>query len=413
MYQRQNSDWNTVALIGILLMCCAMPIGAQGLEVAPGVEQHAGAGAILFGSQGNFWVINPDGSGLKKITNAAASGDPRFSATWSPDGNKLAFVTYRLFDSSNGQFKSLNVWLMNADGSGLRPITSDPNRTFYDVTWSPDGRKLAATCALVEISKKGEVSYSSPNVCIVSADGSGAVPVTRFMNNQTVIENIVWSPDGRKIAFLSNRLPDGNEDKKPLELLTRNIWIMDPDGSHALPLTQFTEGHLRITSLAWSPDSRKLAYISNRALDGSLKGARGENLWLIHADGSGSSPLTRFHQVFCRAFSWSPDGTRFALSSDAPLDGSDHDGGPRNIWVMRSDGSAAVPLTSATTFASSRSDWPVWSPDGSLIAFASCTYSSNLKPSSECNLWVMKEDGSGAKPLTSDGKTGEAFLWRP
>lgn len=413
MYQRQNSAWNTVALIGILLMCCAMPIRAQGPEIALGVEQHASAGTILFGSQGNFWVINPDGSGLKKITNAAAAGDPRFSATWSPDGNKLAFVTYRLFDSSNGQFKSLNVWLMNADGSGLRPITSDPKRTFYDVTWSPDGRKLAATCALVEISKKGEVSYSSANVCIVSADGSGVVPVTRFMNNQTVIENIVWSPDGRKIAFLSNRLLDGNEDKKPLELLTRNIWIMDPDGSHALALTQFTEDHLRITSLAWSPDSRKLAYISNRALDGSLKGARGENLWLIHADGSGSSPLTRFHQVYCRAFSWSPDGTRFALSSDAPLDGSDHDGGPRNIWVMRSDGSAAVPLTSATTFASSRSDWPVWSPDGSLIAFASCTYSSNLKPSSECNLWVMKEDGSGAKPLTSDGKTGEAFLWRP
>ena len=409
MYQLQNSAWNTVALIGVLLMCCAMPIRAQGPELARSVEQHAGA--ILFGSQGNFWVINPDGSGLKRITNAAPD-DPRFSATWSPDGNQLAFVTYRLFDSSNGQFKSLNVWIMNADGSGLKPITSDPKRTFYDVTWSPDGHKFAATCALVEISKQAGVSYSSANVCIVNADGSGVVPVTRLTNNQTVIENIVWSPDGRKIAFLSNRLLDGSEDEKPLNLLSRNIWIMDPDGSHAMPLTQFTEDHLRITSLAWSPDSHKLAYISNRALDGSLSVARGRNLWLMHADGSGSSPLTRFHQADCRGFSWSPDGSRLAFASNVPLDGSDHDGAPSNIWVMKSDGSAAVPLTSATTL-TSRSDWPVWSPDGSLIAFSSCTYISNLKPSSECNLWIMKADGSGAKPLTSDGKTGEAFLWRP
>jgi Tol biopolymer transport system component len=412
VYQRETSALNTVALIGIFLMCCAMPIRAQGPEVVPGVEQRAGAGTILFGSQGNFWVINPDGSSLKKITNAAAAGDPRFSATWSRDGNKLAFVAYRLFDSSNGQFKSLNVWVMNADGSGLRPITSDPKRTFYDVTWSPDGRKLAATCALVDVSKKGEVSYSSANVCIVNADGSGVVPVTRLINNHTVIENIVWSPDGRKVAFLSNRLLDGSEDEEPFDLLTRNIWVMDPDGSHALPLTHFTGNNLRITSFAWSPDGRKLAYISNRALDGSLSGARGRNLWLIHADGSSSSPLTRFNQADCRAFSWSPDGTRLAFASNFPLDGSDHDGAPSNIWVMKFDGSAAVPLTSATTLVS-RSDGPVWSPDGSLIAFASCTYTSNLNPSSECNLWVMKEDGSGARPLTSDGKSGEAFLWRP
>ena len=390
-------------------MCCCVQISAQEPEVARNVERHPSA--ILFGSQGNFWVINPDGSGLRKITNAA--DDPRFSATWSPDGNQMAFVTYRLFNSSNGQFKSLNVWIMNADGSVLRPITSDPKRTFYDVTWSPDGRKLAATCVLVDVSKKGEVSYSSANICIVNADGSGVVPVTRLINNHTVIENIVWSADGRKIAFLSNRPLDGSDDEAPLDLFTRNIWIMDPDGSHALPLTHFTGNHhLSITSLAWSPDSRTLAYISNRALDGSLSSASGRNLWLIHADGSGSSPLTRFNKAGCRGFSWSPDGTRLAFASNVPLDGSDRDDAPSNIWVMKSDGSAAVPLTSATTLVS-RSDWPVWSPDGSLIAFASCTYSSNLNPSSECNLWVMEADGSGAKPLTSDGKSGETFQWRP
>lgn len=412
MYLRQTSPLNTVALIGVLLMCSAIPITAQGPELARSMTQHADAGEILFGSQGNFWVIAPDGSGLKKITSATPD-DPRFSASWSPDGNRLAFVTYRLFDGSNGQFKSLNVWIMNADGSGLKPITGDPKRTFYDVTWSPDGQKLAATCALVEISKEAGVIYSGANVCIVNADGSGVVPVTRLTNNHTVIENIVWSPDGRKIAFLSNRLLDSSENEKPLDLLSfRNIWIMDPDGSHALPLTHFTQNHLRITSLAWSPDSRTLAYISNRALDGSPSAARGDNLWLMHADGSGSSPLTRFNQADCRSFSWSPDGSRLAFASNVPLDGSDHAGAPSNIWVMKSDGSAAVPLTSATTL-TSRSDLPVWSPGGSSIAFASCTYISNLKPSSECNLWIMKEDGSAARALTSDGKSGEAFLWRP
>ena len=164
--------------------------------------------------------------------------------------------------------------------------------------------------------------------------------------------------------------------------------------------------------MEWSPDSRKLAYISSRALDGSDAGGGRFNIWVMNVDGSGGLPLTRFTHARCNIFTWSPDGSRISFSSNAGLDGSDTDNGSVNIWVMKADGSLPVPLTRETEFGL-RNDAPGWSPDGAFIAFLSCINSTSAKPrlSPGCNLSIMKADGTGARQLT-DENVG-AFHWRP
>ena len=96
MYPCRTPASNTVALIaGMLLICFCTQIRAEGPEVAGSAEPHAEAGAILFGSQGNLWIINSDGSGLKQVSNFKAD-DVSFSASWSPDGSKITYLNYRL-----------------------------------------------------------------------------------------------------------------------------------------------------------------------------------------------------------------------------------------------------------------------------------------------------------------------------
>jgi len=193
--------------------------------------------------------------------------------------------------------------------------------------------------------------------------------------------------------------------------MTQNIWVMDADGSHAIPLTKLTENYPRIQEMAWSPDSQRVTYISSRALDGSDAGGRGSNIWVANADGSSSFPLTRFKHESINAFSWSPDGSRLTFSSTESLDGSDKDYNV-NVWVMKTDGSAPVPLTHETKFERSN-DRTAWSPHGSLIAFVSCINSTSAKPRqpfSDCKLSVMKEDGTGARQLTEQNVL--LFQWR-
>lgn len=305
---------------------------------------------------------------------------------------------------------SLTVWVMNADGSGATPLPNDPKRVFHELAWSPDSRKIAGVSQLFDLDKDKQIKYLAHNIWVMNADGSGSMPLTRFTNPSTYIDGITWSPDGRKIAFLSNRPLDGDDEKKP-DIINRNIWVINADGSNAMPLTRFT-GRNSIFELKWTPDSRNLSYVSRRALDGSDANTSAYNIWLTKTDGSGSHPLTQFRNASCRTFSWSPDGTHLSFSTNASLNGGDVTIGGSNIWVMRADGSAPVPLTTAIAF-ESRNDYPEWSPDGSLIAFASCIDSTSAKPrsSSYCAPWVTKVDGTGARQL-SEQNVGR-LAWHP
>lgn len=153
-----------------------------------------------------IFVANADGSGPVQLTTQANGADR--SPAWSPDGTRIAFVSDR-----DGGFPELYV--MNADGSGIRRVTVN---SFVDgnPTWSPDGLTIA-------------VERCCPNGSseIVAIDVTTRVELNLTNSPSQMDFDPSWSPDGTTIAFVSFVVGEGNVD----------IWSMTADGSSPVRLT--------------------------------------------------------------------------------------------------------------------------------------------------------------------------------
>jgi TolB protein len=217
---------------------------------------------IAFVITGKLYVVNADGSGHRTLTRLGRGGSGA-SLAWSPDGRKLLLVVKSI--SAPGCGYCSRLWVLNADGSGLRDLTRNlgGSRGFgawpaSDAVWSPDGRKIAFVR-----------SNTRHGVYVINADGSGVRNLTPKPRGAAYAAP-AWSPDGRKIAFAGER--DGNSE----------IYLMNADGSGQRSLT---------SDLAydgdpgWSPDGKKITFVSNR--DGRYA------VYVMNADGSGQRSLTR------------------------------------------------------------------------------------------------------------------------
>jgi len=223
--------------------------------------------SIAFESSSKLYVVNADGSGHRVLTRLWVGR--RASLAWSPDGRKLAFladggpVVDDLGRGGCGQF-CFQLYVLNSDGSGLRNLTSKlaAVRRFgagpaSDPVWSPDGRKIAFVRLNTRL-----------GVYVINADGSGVRNLTPKPIGAAYAAP-AWSPDGRKIAFASER--DSNSE----------IYLMNADGSgqRNLTLNLAYDG-----DPAWSPDGKKITFVSNR--DGRYE------VYVMNADGSGQRSLT-------------------------------------------------------------------------------------------------------------------------
>jgi Tol biopolymer transport system component len=160
-------------------------------------------------SGSDIFLVNPDGTGRQRLTdNKAIDGSP----TWSPDGKQIA-----LFSDRDGNWE---IYVMNADGSNVRRLTNHPGQD-HSPAWSPDGKWIA----FVSERDGNEEIYLTlaPHASAgVNPDGTNLRRLTR---NKAEDWFPAWSPDGKRIAFSSNR--DGNHE----------IYVMDADGSDQKRLT--------------------------------------------------------------------------------------------------------------------------------------------------------------------------------
>ena len=213
--------------------------------------------------------MNADGQDIRRLTDSDIGSFVSSFPSWSPNGQRIAFHAYR--------DKNHDIYVMNADGSEQKRLTN--NRPYNDHPfWSPDGKKIAFIAV-----RDGNAAQLTPDqrreIYVMNADGSEQNNLT---NNPGFDANFSWSPDGKKIAFVSLR--DGNLE----------IYVMNADGSEQKRLTK---DPVEDAIPSWSPDGKKIVFRSYRD--------RNYEIYVMNADGSEQKNLTN-NPGYDAAPSWSP-----------------------------------------------------------------------------------------------------------
>ncbi len=277
-----------------------------------------------FVTSGEIYLMNDDGSDLRRLTNnqvsdifpslspdgtkiifesnrRRAAGEPPnvydlflmntdgteqtwlrrgSSATWSPDGNSIAFhasasgtglpaTPYPGSAMVDSDIFIVSLRELIDTKASPRNITNNPAAVDDDPNWSPDGRTIIFTSHATTDDYTNAVSAE---IYAISADGTGKPKA--LTSNKDEERAPAWSPDGKRIVFCCRR---GN---KP----DFDICVMNADGSGELKLTDSPLGDL---TPAWSPDGTKIVFTRTKG-----KGLGAWDLWIVKADGTGESRLT-------------------------------------------------------------------------------------------------------------------------
>ncbi len=220
---------------------------------------------------------------------------------------------------------NLEIHVMDSNGRNQRRLTVNPSRDEYPA-WSPDGKKIAF------VSNRNNVNKDHKQIWVIDADGKNPIRLTDGL----VDWGPDWSPDGTKIVYDTVRVPEDHD------LAPGGITVMDADGTNKRLVKNARGLHP-----TWSPDGKRIAFIS-----GKNPGADAQ-IYVIDVDGRHRRRLTRDF-VHKRLPSWSHDGKRIAYV------------GNNVIWVVDSDGENQRQLTEHVT-----EEHPSWSPDSESIAFHS------------------------------------------
>ena len=186
----------------------------------------------------NIYVMNDQGGNVRRITDTSyAPGN----LSWSPDGQQIAFVL-DLPSAEPGKPRQDDILVMNADGSRQRNLTQHPALDGSS-SWSPDGKLLAFTSNRHgnrwEIYVMDIATRKVRQLTDTAGESRGAV-------------RPAWSPDGRKILYMRNQF--GHQ-----------LYTMNPDGRNDKPLLRklrrpFGDGFLFSSFASWSPDGEHILY---------------------------------------------------------------------------------------------------------------------------------------------------------
>jgi Ca2+-binding RTX toxin-like protein len=194
----------------------------------------------------DVFVMNSDGTGIRRITTDNANNYP----AWSPDGTKIAYVSRRntaAFPNPGGDDE---IFTMNADGFGQRRLTNNSGDD-TSPAWSPDGARLAFTAFRNFGPNTNSDAIMVMNASDANGDGNGDNERI-FQANGGPDGNPVWSPDGASIAW---------DDAGDILVKDSDAGNVDPD---TIPrLTDAGNGRDGFQP-AWSPDGTMVAFIGRR-----------------------------------------------------------------------------------------------------------------------------------------------------
>jgi len=289
---------------------------------------------------------------------------PAFARGGSGDNNGRI-----LFASTRDDPAAFEIYSMNPDGTGVSRLTNSPGHDMSPA-WSPDGKRVAFVS--VRHDPDGEIY-------VMNADGTG---VSRLTYSAGVDGSPAWSKDGKRIAFVSMRGDPAGD-----------IYIMNDDGTGVTPVTDF-DGLDR--DPAWSPDGKQIAFVSSR----DALGAGTSDLYVLTLDGRQVDRLTVM-AVNVHDPSWAPGGKQLAFHFS--FDPGDADILTTGVFVVSADGTLLSRLTDGPGDGGQESA-PSWSPDGKFIAFQSIR-------DGDVDIYVMNADGTGLSRLTTSPAEDVTPAW--
>ena len=266
----------------------------------------------------DLWMVSWDGSQQVRLTSSPESseGTPR----WSPDGRYLAFLASR--GGEDEKKKGAQVWLLDRSGGEAQKLT-DIKGGVSDYEWSPDGRRLALVVDDFDPTSDPEKMdgwkrKTTPPIVIdryhFKSDKGGYL--TRLYSHLTLFDVATkkaevltsgafddsapaWSPDGKSIAFVSNRAPDPDRTEDS------NIYVVEArPGAEARQLTTFSGRDGGTPS--WSPDGKWIAYF--QADETKYSAYFLDKLTVIPAAGGAARVLTTsLDRAVNGQILWSPD----------------------------------------------------------------------------------------------------------
>jgi Tol biopolymer transport system component len=314
-----------------------------------------------------IWAVDRLGHNPQQLTSDSSEGVNHVRPRWSPDGTRVVFQNIertkfdvRLFDLTT----SASVWITNDAVQDVNPVWSPSGEFIYFSSYRGGGiniwrAKISADLSRIGAPQQLTIGAGQDVEIAISRDGKRIAfsilrqnadiwrlpvsPETGRPNGAP--EEVVtttredsrgaWSPDGKTVAFNSDRTGE------------MNIWLLDLESRRSKQITKGSGGDFQAN---WSPDGKRIAFFSSRA--GTA------DIWSVDIESGELDRLTSFDSVSVNPF-YSPHGKMIAYNSDQT--------GRPEVWVMNSNGSEQRQLTESGVMG----HFLRWSRESDAVVFRS------------------------------------------
>jgi TolB protein len=236
----------------------------------PSPSPNGGRIAFASNRSGEFqiFIMNSDGTGLLQVTHDTGGN---VTPSWSPDGRMIAFASTEQRDGN------AEVYVMNADGSDQRRLTNNPADDSHP-HWSPDSQRIIFSSSRTTQNPKGP---EWDDIFSMNVNGSD---LQQHTHCAAICTFPSYSPDVRKIAYRRvTNSPAFQWDFTPAQR-NSEIFVANIDGTNEMNVSNSAgfDGWP-----AWSPDGRWIAFASNR-----LGPANVGQIFVVHPDGTGLKQIS-------------------------------------------------------------------------------------------------------------------------